>query len=473
MRRRMAYNALLQSLSGQTSAPSAPPSALYSAPLSVPFSAPSANLPTPVAPLSLATTSTTTSVSNYEYMPLLKQGDYLQLRFWDKSSFVHALSGKNATTFGSSSNVAKIETTDYLEDENGIPLTEQRRSAMYSHARRFWNTYLQKSGRFPPTYSALDLDTLGHFRSEMERHFFELRLCDNHWKVDEIWICNYHSWRSGAERQPGMAKTEACNDSVPVVKKERPRPRPRKRKLDRSPSIPAKTNDQSTSGDAIVVPDTEVAPIDSDPQVMASSAFDSPDSMPPSAAPPTSHSKLSASDTLDSKSMLPTSHSSASHISISPSLSSVTIESDAVMSPPVSNNNILGSDTALPVVPIESGPLPTSDSCPLLKSSSHVPPTQLSADNHLPDTSQVSAVSADDETLSAARSLFSLAQPVDGKSSQRCCCVVTCGLIISDVTTPTSNKETLKHAVVGLSSLISCELSEHLSTSSRAIPSPL
>src|SRR6267154_5336765 len=98
---------------------------------------------------------------------------------------------------------------------------------MYSHARRFWNTYLQKSGRFPLTYCMLDLDTLGHFCSEMERHFFELRLCDNYWKVDEIWIHNYHSWRSSAERQPGMVKIEVlvCNDLDLVAKKERPRPR--------------------------------------------------------------------------------------------------------------------------------------------------------------------------------------------------------------------------------------------------------
>ena len=223
----MAYNALLQTLPSQNSALLSAP---FSAPLSAPgpFSAPASNLPMSTTSLASATMSMVPSASNYEYMPLLKQGDYLQVHFWDKTSFMNALLGKNATTFGSLSNTAKIETTDYLEDKNGIPLTEQRRGAMYSHARKFWNTYLQKSGRFPPTYSALDLDTLGHFRSEMERHFFELRLCDNHWKADEIWIRNYHSWRSCAERLSGIVKTEVCDDSDPVVKKERPRPRPRK-----------------------------------------------------------------------------------------------------------------------------------------------------------------------------------------------------------------------------------------------------
>jgi hypothetical protein len=315
----MAYNALLQTLPSQNSAS-------FSTPFSAPFSAAAAGVPTSISPPTSATMSTIASASKYEYMPLLKRGDYLQVRFWDKSSFSNSLSGKGATTFGLSSNSAKTETTDYLEDENSTPLTEQQRGAMYSHARRFWNTYLQKSGRFPPTYSALDLDTLGHFRSEMERHFFELRLCDNHWKADEIWIRNYHSWRSSAERQPGIVKTEVsvCDDSDPVAKKERPRPR--KRKRGRSPSIPAKKTDQSTTNDA------EFAPFDSDPQVMASSASDARNSMPP------------------------TSHSSVSHISVdaSPILSSVAIESDA---PALVTAPLPTMITATPLGSVEHPPL--------------------------------------------------------------------------------------------------------------------
>jgi hypothetical protein len=343
-------------------------------------------------------------VVTVQYMPLLKQGNYLQVRFWNKTSFLNALSGRNATTFGLSSNTTKIETTDYLEDENSTPLTDQRRGAIYSHARRFWNTYLQKSGRFPPTYSVLDLDTLGHFHSEMERHFLKLRLCDNHWKADEIWIRNYHSWRSSAERQPGMVKTEVCNGLDLVVKKERPRPR--KRKCDcTSPLIPAKKTDQSTTKDAITISDTKFFPFDSDPQVMASSASDA------------------------QNSMSPTSHSSASRISvnISPILSSVAIESNAVSSPPIFNNNVLESDTVMSVAPIDFRPLPTA-SCPPLKTSesSHVPPSlaQLPTDNQISCLSDTSQLSADNKTLSVALSLSLLTQPVNGKSCQLRCSIV-------------------------------------------------
>ena len=404
MRRRTAYNALLQTFPGQNSSLFPTP---FPAQISAPFSGPPANQSMSIPPLTSATASTTTSASNYEYMPLLKRGDYLQVRFWDKSTFLNTLAGKSATTFGSS-NIAKIETTDYLEDENSTPLTEQQRGAMYGHARRFWNTYLQKSGRFPPTYSALDLDTLGHFRSEMERHFFELRLCDNHWKVDEIWIRNYHSWRSSAERQPAMVKTEVliCDDSDPVVKKDRPRPRPRKRKRDhslcrrRSILLAKKANSRrSETNDAITISDTDFAAPHSGPQVTTPSASDA------------------------QNLILPASHSSGSRISVdvSPILSSVAIESAAVSSPPFLNN-ALGLDVAMSAAPNDSRPLPAASS-PLLETSSHVPPSliQLPTDNeisHPSDTSQLAELGADDETLSAALGLSLLAQPANGKSCQ-------------------------------------------------------
>ena len=182
-----------------------------------------------------------------------------------------------------------------------------------------------------------------------------------------------------------MVKTEVCNDSIPVIKKERPRPR--KRKRDRSPSISAEKNDQSTSNEAITVSDTEITPIASDRQTTASS-----------------------SDAQNS--MLPPCVSIS--VSVSPVLSSVAIES-AVMSPPLSINDVLESDVVLPVVPSSEA------SRALLESPSPVPLTPLPVDNLLSNTAQLSA---DNDTLSAAHSLFSLAQPVNGKMSQPYCCTV-------------------------------------------------
>jgi hypothetical protein len=244
----MAYNSLLQTLPGSRSAP---PSAPFSTSITGPGSTgnPHVSLPPPTS-----ATSSSTPTTSYEYPPLLRRGDYLQARFWDKSTFVNALYSHNPTTFRYSSSTARVQNTDYLEDENGTPLTEKRRGEMYSHARRFWTSCLQRSGRFPPTYRVLDLDTLGHFRSEMERHFSELRLCDNHWKADEIWIRNYHSWRSSTERQSGAVKTEACDTLDPVFKKEMPR----KRKRAHSPGPVKKI--------AIIVSDSDfAAPNDSAP----------------------------------------------------------------------------------------------------------------------------------------------------------------------------------------------------------------
>jgi hypothetical protein len=477
----MAYNALLQTISGRNSVP-------FTAPFTAPFPAPAANLPGSITPLTSATTSTITSASNYEYMPFLKQSDYPQVRFWDKSSFLNALAGKNATTFALLPNTAKIETTDYLEDENSTPLTEQRRGAIYSHARRFWNTYLQKSGRFPSTYSALDLDTLGHFRSEMERHFLELRLCDNHWKADEIWIRNYHSWRSSAERQPGMVKAEVCDNSDPVAKKEKPRPRKRKRKRtitisDTVSSPPVSSNTLESDTVTSVAPSgSRRLPAASGPPLKASSRGpltvhlptdnqisylpENPDTLVALAqlgednetlsavyntvlSPPVSNNSLE-SDTVmsvapyDSRlltaasgppleasskgpltTQLPTdnpiSQLSDTLAQLSTDNETLSVAHDTVLSPPPFNNT-LALDTVMSVAPDDSRRLPAA-SCPPLETLSHVSPTtQLHTDDqisHFSDT--LVQHSADNETLSAALGLSLLVQPVNGKSRQSHC----------------------------------------------------
>jgi hypothetical protein len=433
----MAYNALLQTLPGRNSAP-------LTAPFSALFSASAANLPGSITPLTSATTSTTASTSNYEYMPLLKQGDYPLVRFWDKSSFLNALAGKNATMFGLLPNIAKIKTTDYLEDESGTPLTEQRRGSIYGHARRFWNTYLQKSGRFPSTYSALDLDTLGHFRSEMERHFSELRLCDNHWKADEIWIRNYHSWRTGAERQPGMVKTEACDDLNPVVKKERPRPRKRKRKhtitVSDTVSSPPVSNDALESNKVMsVIPNnSRRLPAASCPLLETSEDFDilarlNKDNTHSVAhdtilSPPVSNNALESDtvmSTLDDSRRKPAASCPPLETSkVSNPLAQLneddtpSVAHDTVSSPPVSNN-ALELDPGMSVAPDDARYLPAA-SYPPSETSSHVPfTTLLPADNQIPRLSEdpdTFAQLREDETLAAALSLSLLAQPVNGKS---------------------------------------------------------
>jgi len=80
---------------------------------------------------------------------------------------------------------------------------------------------------------------------------------------------------------------------------------------------------------------------------------------------------------------------------------------------------------SMAVAPNDSRPLPAA-SYPLLETLSRVPLTLSPTDkqvSHLSDTSK-SQLSADNETLLAALSLFQLAKPVNGRSHQSHCCMV-------------------------------------------------
>lgn len=104
----MAYSLLLQALPHGTSSQSA-----ISA-----LPGPSGLFTPAVAPV------IHTSTQSYENIHSLNQHDYPKVWFWDKSSFSDAL-GRTVMIFGSLLTPTKTETTDYLEDKDGIGLTEK------------------------------------------------------------------------------------------------------------------------------------------------------------------------------------------------------------------------------------------------------------------------------------------------------------------------------------------------------------
>jgi hypothetical protein len=101
----------------------------------------------------------------------------------------------------------------------------------------------------------------------------------------------------------------------------------------------------------------------------------------------------------------------------------MSIAPDTVSSPPVSNNNVLESDTVMSIAPDDSRPLPAASSPPS-ETSSRVPLALLPTDDQIPRLPDTSQLVTDNETLSAAVSLSLLAQPVKGESRQSRCRMV-------------------------------------------------
>jgi hypothetical protein len=84
----------------------------------------------------------------------------------------------------------------YLEDEFGQPVLSEIKDELLADVRGFWADQLRKGKED----ELVPLTKLGfamreEFRLTFEEKFPWLRLCAGHWKVFQLWINHFGSWR--------------------------------------------------------------------------------------------------------------------------------------------------------------------------------------------------------------------------------------------------------------------------------------
>jgi hypothetical protein len=105
---------------------------------------------------------------------------------------VRVKESKGVTKTEDSEKVRSIQ-SGFLEDDSGDRVSWNQQDVILTAARKIWN-HFEHISITPVNWTTADLTLLVHFRAEMEKVFFELRLCSHHWKADRIWINNYPSW---------------------------------------------------------------------------------------------------------------------------------------------------------------------------------------------------------------------------------------------------------------------------------------
>ncbi|KAL0948527.1 hypothetical protein HGRIS_011087 [Hohenbuehelia grisea] len=97
----------------------------------------------------------------------------------------------------------------YLEDENGVQVSKATRSSIYKYTNTTWTT-MADLGLPLGKYSDCNSVVIEWFRRELEKAFPILRLCEHHWKADNIWILNYRTWAtSGSHDDDPKEELEA------------------------------------------------------------------------------------------------------------------------------------------------------------------------------------------------------------------------------------------------------------------------
>ena len=108
---------------------------------------------------------------------------------------------------GSGSNSKMSTTSCYMEDENGEQQPKKMKDAACATARGFWIKLLNEK-RAPLAFGELNVDLKDKYINLMESTYPWLRLCENHWKAERIWLNHYSPWYPGAAKK--LAEKEAA-----------------------------------------------------------------------------------------------------------------------------------------------------------------------------------------------------------------------------------------------------------------------
>lgn len=115
--------------------------------------------------------------------------DKSQYQYWEQAQWQAACDKAKAGEITLDSPLITL----YMEEENGGAVGESTKAALRSDLFSYWNGVF-RSGEVLTNFTLLDLDRKRHFRKTFEDEYCWLRLCEAHWKVDQLWINYFASW---------------------------------------------------------------------------------------------------------------------------------------------------------------------------------------------------------------------------------------------------------------------------------------
>lgn len=84
----------------------------------------------------------------------------------------------------------------YIQDSNGVPVSERKASDICFHARTTWET-LALEGLAPKKWKQCSTPAWKYYLEEMYRYHDDLQLCEGDWKAERLAVDNYPGWTRG------------------------------------------------------------------------------------------------------------------------------------------------------------------------------------------------------------------------------------------------------------------------------------
>ncbi|KAF8494475.1 hypothetical protein JB92DRAFT_3231670 [Gautieria morchelliformis] len=133
-------------------------------------------------------------------LPTLLAKDYPEVLFWKKDQWDAHVNQRPSlhvedidADSASKDPGAACKALAFIMDRDGVVITRGKASAIRATCRHLW-VELRKNNMAPPTWGQASHSASTFFRNAMYQSHPELRLCDDHWKLDYLARKDYPSW---------------------------------------------------------------------------------------------------------------------------------------------------------------------------------------------------------------------------------------------------------------------------------------
>lgn len=140
-----------------------------------------------------------------------RREDYINVKYWSQEPWSEVRRGT------STNDTDSPIFSSFMEDEFGNSISKGVKSAVIDDVKGFWTDMYNTTGP-PKPFTQTGLTTKENFRTRMEGRYPWLRLCEAHWKVNQLWINYFTTWKPTTT--PGGTPTGGKNIPVPVIELE-------------------------------------------------------------------------------------------------------------------------------------------------------------------------------------------------------------------------------------------------------------
>ena len=143
--------------------------------------------------------TTHASSNTRELLTPLDKARYPDVKYWRKNEWnrrptTTTVVNAQAGVKGRQRRAAGINVNcGFVEDEDGIPVDGYRVTAISNRFREVWRE-CHSRGIAPPTWGKGSATFRDFVRIQMYKYASELRLCEDHWKLDFLATMNYPGW---------------------------------------------------------------------------------------------------------------------------------------------------------------------------------------------------------------------------------------------------------------------------------------